>query len=58
MIVVEDKFLVIGGYGAIKTEVCDFADDQMDCVEQNSTVEDYIYYPELALVSDDYDSDC
>ena len=45
------------GGGAVKNEVCSFEDSEVTCVEQESALEDYAYYPELFLVESNFGKD-
>ena len=55
------KFLIVGGYkstgGPVKSEVCAFEDSEVICVEQESSLDNYVYYPELFLVASDFGKD-
>ena len=52
------QFLVIGGDGTFKTENCIPNGETVTCTEVGKALNDYSYYPELALVADDYGNDC
>ena len=52
-----EKFLIIGGRGSLKNEVCTLNNATMTCTEQSTTLEDYAYYPELFLVEENYGKD-
>ena len=47
-------FLVAGGLGSLKTELCSLADSTMTCHQQQPELTNYYNYPELFLVEDDY----
>ena len=53
-----DQFLVIGGHGTHKTESCIPNGETVTCTLVGEALNDYVYYPELALVADDYGNDC
>ena len=52
-----EKFLIVGGVGSLKNEVCTPVDKTMTCVEQSITLDSYRYYPELFLVGENYGKD-
>ena len=57
------QHLVIGGFasgytGNFKTEVCDIIGETVTCTEQGEGLKNYEFYPELALVDDNYGNDC
>ena len=52
-----EKFLIIGGKGTFKNEVCTLKDEKITCVAQSTTLENYNYYPELFLVEENYGTD-
>ena len=52
-----EKFLIVGGQGSLKNELCTLADGTMACVEQSTTLDYYAYFPELFLVDEDYGKD-
>ena len=51
-----ENFLVVGGFGNFKNEVCTLSGN-MTCVEQSETLDYYAYYPELFLVTEDFGKD-
>ena len=56
-----EKFLVIGGKkksrglipDPVETEVCTLHNSTMTCVDQSTSLDQYVYYPELFLVTED-----
>ena len=55
VVTVENEFLVIGGVGYdMKSERCNYDDDQMICTEQWPELTGYYDYPELFIVNEDY----
>ena len=57
-----DKFLLIGGrknddFEPVVTEVCTLKDSTMTCVEQSEALDQYAYYPELFIVSQNFGKD-
>ena len=52
------QHLVIGGRSNLKTEVCDMIGETVTCTLQGRALDEYMYYPELALVDDNYGNDC
>ena len=52
------QFLVIGGAGNMKTEVCSLNGKTITCTLQENGLIDYAYYPELFLVDNSYGNDC
>ena len=48
------SFLVVGGKGRKRTEVCDWSHEILYCNEQNPILADYDLYPELFVVPDNY----
>ena len=54
-----EQFVVIGGYtGSLKTENCIISGETITCTQIGPGLDDYAYYPELALVDDNYGNDC
>ena len=51
-----EKFLIIGGYGKVKNEVCTLEGSTMTCVEQSEALEEYLY-PGLFLVTVNFGKD-
>ena len=61
----EGQFLVIGGHAdhlkpdeTLKTENCILNGGTVTCTRVGEGLSDYKYYPELALVANDYGIDC
>ena len=52
-----EKFLIIGGWGSFKNEVCTLDNATMTCIEQSTILNYYWYYPELFLVEQNYGKD-
>ena len=53
------SFLIVGGYGALKTEECVLNGTVMTCTEQRSpALDNYVYFPALFLTADNYGDDC
>ena len=52
-----ENFLVVGGEGTLKNEVCSLTDQTVTCTEASSTLDNYYGYPELFLVPADFGSD-
>ena len=52
------SFIVVGGYGTLKTEICFLEGTNMSCIEQGEPIKDYKYYPSLFLIADDYGDNC
>ena len=52
------NIIVIGGYAgsgvSLKTEKCSIAEDKVTCIEQDPSLVNYSFYPELFLVEEDY----
>ena len=49
--------IVVGGevgIGSVKTEKCTIAEGKVTCVEQDPSLLDYSFYPELFLVEEGY----
>ena len=51
-----ENFLVIGGFGSFKNEVCTLSGN-VTCVELPAALDYYAYYPELFLVTEDFGKD-
>ena len=49
-----DVFIVAGGYGNLKTEVCSINNSSVICLEQTPTLDYYRTYPEMLLVTDEF----
>ena len=49
-----DVFIVAGGYGNLKTEVCSISNSSVVCLEQTPTLDYYRTYPEMFLVTDQF----
>ena len=54
----EKQFLIIGGLGTYKTEICIPNGETVSCNQVGEALTDYAEYPELTLVIDDYGNDC
>ena len=56
-----EKFLVLGGRtnltGPMKNEVCTLSGTSMTCEESSNTLEKYVYYSELFLVTEHFGKD-
>ena len=46
--------LVVGGMYTRSTEKCSFTSNGISCTDQNPSLSDYAYYPELFMVPVDY----
>ena len=56
-------FLVVGGSGGnsnkiMKTESCSLQNDQISCVELESTMNNYIFYPFVMTVDKSFVKNC
>ena len=57
-----EKFLILGGESKsngqtlknVKNEVCTLSGTSMTCEESLNSLEEYVYYPELFLVQEDF----
>ena len=49
-----DIIVVGGDVGSVKTEKCTIAEGKVTCVEQDPSLLDYSFYPELFLVEEGY----
>ena len=54
VILVGDRFIIIGGIKTKKNEVCLLNNGHFKCTEFSSSLKNYAYYPILHLVSDNY----
>ena len=52
-----ENFLIIGGPGSLKTEVCSLSGQSVTCTETFNSLDDYYAYPELFLVPGDFGKD-
>ena len=50
----KDSFFVFGGNGSLMSEKCTLIDEKFTCYEQEPQLEAYGFYPELALVSENF----
>ena len=48
------EFLVFGGAGSYSTEKCSWQGDLLECEAQEPTVKDYLSWPEMFYVTDNY----
>ena len=46
--------VVVGGYGTCKTQKCTIAENKVTCTEQDPSLVNYAYYPELFLIEEEY----
>ena len=53
-VLVDNRVLVVGGYGDLHTESCVINDDDFECTNQESKLLNYARYPLMATVSDDF----
>ena len=55
---VDSKLIIVGGQrkdlDLMPTEFCNFENNEFTCSEQMSTLDDYVAFPMLFAVSDDY----
>lgn len=49
-----DVIIIAGGNGNMTTESCSIVNGAVTCVEQAPTLDYYVWYPEMYLVSDAY----
>ena len=55
VIEIQGELLVIGGTpGTLKTERCNYVENEIKCKQQDPILGDYLGYPELFAVTDDY----
>ena len=54
VILVENKFMVIGGLGTQPNEACVLNDGQLSCTEQSTSLTNYVFTPLLFLVNNSY----
>ena len=54
VILVGDRFMIIGGMGTKNNEACFLNNGQFNCTEFSSSLKNYAYYPILYLVNDNY----
>ena len=52
-----ENFLIIGGDGDFKTEVCSLSGQSITCTETSNSLDYYTCYPELFLVPADFGKD-
>ena len=52
------SFLVIGGYGDLKTENCVLEETFFACSEQGPSIYNYAYYLGIFLTHDNYADNC
>ena len=51
---VNSKLVVVGGWETKPTEFCVWENEEFICTFQESTLKNYVYYPLLSAVTDDY----
>ena len=51
VIEIEKKFLVMGGWGDKRSEICELANDTIDCTSREPTLNKFEYYPAMMIVS-------
>ena len=51
---VNETFMVVGGFGNYKNEACVLNNDQLNCTQLSSSLFFYAYYPILFSVADNY----
>ena len=49
-----ESFLVVGGYGSLKTEVCTMENQFITCTAHPPELSYYQYYPELSFVEEGF----
>ena len=49
-----EEFLIVDGYDAKSTEKCKYTDGKMVCSAQTPVLRDYVGFPELFAVLDDF----
>ena len=54
VIALDQDLIVVGGVGLLQTEKCSFDDDVVNCQSQKPLLSNYMYFPELFLVADDF----
>ena len=55
----DKKFLVMGGRGDKRSEICEFGKNEtIVCTPREPTMDGFLYYPEMMIVSSDYDKNC
>ena len=54
VIMVGDKFMIMGGRGIRKNEECLLTNGEFSCTELSSSLNDYVYTPMLFLVDESY----
>ena len=54
VIMVGDKFMIMGGRGIRKNEECLLSNGEFSCTELSSSLNDYVYTPMLFLVDESY----
>ena len=47
-------FVIVGGAGRLPIEVCTLSGVTIDCEEREAVLTNYMYYPELFLVTDEF----
>ena len=53
---VNEMFMVVGGYGNVNNEACVLNNGQFNCTELSSSLNNYVVYPLLFSVADNYGS--
>ena len=51
MVEIENKFLIMGGHGDLRTETCEVTGEAIECESREPTVNEFRYYPAMMVVS-------
>ena len=54
----DQKFLIMGGYSSKPTEKCELKNGAMNCASMKPTMNNFMYYPVMVIVSSDYANNC
>ena len=58
VIEIDRKFLLMGGRGNKRTEVCEFKDTTIKCTAREPTMKNFHYFPEMMIVPPDFADNC
>ena len=58
VIEIDQKFLVMGGQGNKRTELCEVKNETIVCTSREPTMANFRYNPEMMIVASDYANSC
>ena len=55
---IQKQFLIMGGEGKIRTEICEITGEKAKCKSREPTLNNFLYYPAMMIIETEYTDRC